>query len=87
MKQSLRTAKDIFIELTRLHQEGKELREACDAIADELGDDHIGYILLKKQYDEKLQEVRSAENVKFVQADSIHGGETPLFGSLPPGVK
>lgn len=68
MKQSVRTAKDIYNEINRLNTELKEINEACSSVYEELGDDHIGYILLKKSYDEKLAEVRTAENIKFVQA-------------------
>lgn len=93
MRESYRTAKDIFDELTRLNEEVKELSEALSAIAEGLGDDHIGYTLLKKQYDVKVTERREAERVEFVavttpKAPAPHiSSDIQIFGSLPPGVR
>lgn len=66
MKQSIMTGKQIYDELKKIRKDLDELGQACDLISDDLGQQHVAYVLLNKQYVEKERELRMAEAVRYV---------------------
>lgn len=77
MKQTTETALNIYRKIDGLKKELNEIGQACNAVQGELGKDHIGYTLLKKQYEDKQLELRRAENSRYTPYQEEKAQFTP----------
>lgn len=64
MRQSIRTAKDIYSEISRLNDELREIGQGLDDLEDRQGS--LPYNIVKKAYEEKKRELNKAERQEFV---------------------
>lgn len=65
MKQSLKTGKEIYLELKNLYNELEEVGKAVDMVEEEVGGGSLPHKILKDKYNEKNREISLLERVKY----------------------
>lgn len=71
MRQSKVTGMFIWEELNRKKGDLKELSQAVDVVADEIGAGSIAHKLLKEQYLIKIKEVKDLENATYTGTGNV----------------
>lgn len=72
MKQSVVTGEYIFNQLKGLYDELKELGQACDTVADEIGQDSLAYRILNENYKTKNEELEKFKKQGYMVYNSVN---------------